>query len=289
MWQANRFQGFGAVPGGMGPATKRLLQVTVGVFVLGFLLWPQPGGDFSPLEQAFGLSRRGLAAGRVWQPLTYLFLHGGFMHLLGNMLGLYFFGSELERRLGSRRFLLLYFGAGVLGGLGWLLLSAGDTTVCIGASGAVFGIIGAFAALYPHRQITLLVFFVLPVTLKARTLALIIGAMSLLLLRGNTGGIAHAAHLAGGVAGYLYGMRIGGGHVPGWPGESGRQWWQGLSSLRARMRRQQFKVFTTPLEDEGPVDWNEVDRILVKVKTLGMGSLTRGERDVLDRASRQVR
>jgi len=287
MWQGNRFQGFGLMPGGMGLVTRRLLAITVGVFILDFLLWPGRAGVISPFERVFGLSRSGLASGMLWQPLTYQFLHGSFMHLFGNMLGLYFFGSELESRLGGRRFLLLYLGGGVLGGIGWLLLSARGAVPCIGASGAIFAVIGAFAALYPHRQITLLVFYVLPVTLRARTLALIIGGVSLLLLRSNAGGIAHAAHLAGGMAGYLYGMRVGGFHAGTGGGlESLRRMFSGLN---AQARRNRFRVYSGDSAEDTPVDWHEVDRILMKVHALGMGSLTKGERDVLDRASRQSR
>lgn len=284
MRQGYGFQGLGGLTARLGPATRRLLQITVGMFIVDVLFGPGQLPGTSPFEQLFGLSRQGLASGKVWQLLTYMFVHGGFMHLLGNMLGLYFFGSELETRFGLRRFLLLYLGGGVLGGLGWLLLSADADAVCIGASGAVFAVIGAYAALFPHQQITLLVFYVLPVTLRARTLALIMGGVSLLLLRSGAGGIAHAAHLAGGVAGYLYGMRHGG-------GGRGRptSWRQKVSDLRAQARRARFQVFSEPPAGDAPVDWDDVDRILAKIHALGMASLDRNEREVLDRASRQSR
>lgn len=286
MWQGNRYQGLGGLAGGIGAVTKQLLLINIGVFIVGLLLSPHLPAGTSPLQQSFGLSRDGMAAGKIWQLLTYMFLHGSFMHILGNMLGLFFFGSELESRLGSRRFLLLYLGGGAAGGLGWLLLSATGGDVCIGASGAVLAVIGAFAALYPTRQITLLVFYVLPVTLKARTLALLIGGISLLLLRSGAGGIAHAAHLAGGAAGYLYGLRIAGGGLP----KASRSSWRKLfSNLQAQARRNRFQVFPEPPAHDTPVDWHDVDRILIKVHAQGMGSLSKTERDVLDRASRQTR
>lgn len=289
MWNDQPFQGFGMMPRGLGVVTRRLLWMTIGVFVADVLFFPRPTPyELSQLESLFALSRQGIASGRIWQLVTYMFLHGGFLHIFANMLGLYFFGSEIESRLGSRRFLWLYLGAGIIGGLGWLLLSVtSGNAVCIGASGAVFGVIGAFAAMYPDRQVTLLVFFVLPVTLKARTLALIIGGVSLLLLRSDAGGIAHAAHLGGGLAGYLVGLRWRGGRfqgglrsMPSW-----RVFW---SDWRARLRRGRFRVYSQPNDDEA-VDWDEVDRILMKVHSMGMGSLTPMERDVLDRASRQTR
>ncbi len=290
MWQNNRFQGFGPSPYGMGTVTKRLLVATIAIFVIDWLLWPRPAMGLSALDRWMGLSRSGIFSGKIWQFFTYLFIHGGLMHLFSNMLGLYFFGNELEARLGRQRFLLLYFGAGLLGGLGWLILSSRSDAVCIGASGAVFGIIGAFAAIYPHRQITLLVFFILPVTLTARTLALIFGGVSLLLLRSNAGGIAHAAHLAGGVAGYIYGMRVAGTRAAfagnTWSTGGWRRAW---SNARAAWRRQRLSVHYTAPPDNTPVDWNEVDRILIKVKALGMGGLNRQERNVLEQASRQSR
>ncbi len=290
MWQQHRkFGGFGMAVGGIGLVTRRLLFITVGIFIVQFLLWPRTGVVYTPVGRLFGLSREGIASGMLWQVVTYSFLHGGFWHLFGNMLGLYFFGSEIEQRLGSRRFLLLYLACGALGGLGWLLLSGGADSgaVCIGASASVFGVLGTFAALYPRRQITLLVFFVLPVTLSTRMLVLIAGGVSLYFLRSDAGGIAHAAHLAGGAAGYVYGLRLARGSY----GRGG-----GISSdlarlfgdWRARLRRGQFRVMRD-VADDAPVDWQEVDRILLKVRALGMGGLTRRERDVLDRASRQVR
>lgn len=285
MWQQHRgFGGFGMAPGGIGPVTRRLLLITVGIFVVDFLL-PLQASIW--IQGKFGLSRDGISSGMLWQVVTYSFLHGGFWHLFGNMLGLYFFGGEIEQRLGSRRFLLLYLGCGALGGLGWLLLSAGTRSVCIGASASVFGVLGTFAALYPRRQITLLVFYVLPVTLSARKLVLIAGAVSLLLLRSDAGGIAHAAHLAGGAAGYVYGLRLGYGSYGGGGGMP-RDLARLFGDWRARLRRGQFRVMRDVMDD-APVDWQEVDRILAKVRALGMGGLTRSERDVLDRASRQVR
>ncbi len=277
MWQSNGFQRIHRASRGIGVTTKTLLIITVGVFVLS---WSATGGAF---DRVFGLSRIGLAEGKLWQVVSYLFLHGSFMHLVGNMLGLYFFGTELEQRLGSRRFLLLYLGCGILGGLGWLILSGRSGGLCIGASGSVLGLVGTFAALYPRRQLTLLVFYVLPVTLTARTLALVIGGFSLLFLGSDAGGIAHAAHLAGGIAGYVYGLTLCGQGLRGVDWRFGRM----LSDWMARRRRTHFRVVPKPTVDE-PVDWQAVDRILFKVRATGMQSLTSAEREILDRASRKA-
>jgi len=269
----------------VGRAVRQLLIATIGLFILEVLLDPRSLDPHyvGPLAQWLGLSWGDVSRGMIWQPVTYIFLHGGLMHLFVNMLGLLFLGRELEERLGSKRFLKIYLGCGLLGGLGWLLLSGSDGRVCVGASGAVFGIIGAFAALFPHRQITLLLFFVIPVTTSARTLAIVFGVGSLLMLRIDGGGVAHAAHLAGGIAGYLYGRSISGDVQYGPPG-GGKAW--SLASLKAWFRRRRYKVIS---ESEEPLAWDEVDAVLDKIRFQGINSLTRREQELLDRASRESR
>jgi len=268
----------------VGRTVRSLLLITISLFILEVLLDPRSLDSrfVGPLAQWFGLSWEDVRRGMIWQPFTYMFLHGGIMHLFMNMLGLFFLGRELEDTLGMRRFLQLYLGCGLLGGIGWLLLSGSAGHVCVGASGAVFGIIGAFAALFPHRQLTLLLFFVIPVTTSARTLAIVFGVGTLLMLRLGGGGVAHAAHLAGGIAGYLYGHHLAGAVQYGRGGNKG---WS-LSSLRASFRRRQYKVVEEP---EEPVDWDDVDSVLEKIQREGVNSLTRREQQLLDRASRQKR
>lgn len=280
----NGMHSFGLSQRPLGVMVKRLLSINIALFVIeiflnGGLLQPHVVG---PLAKIFGLCGDDILHGMVWQFVTYMFLHGSFMHILMNMLGLFFLGSELEHALGSKRFLHLYLGCGVLGGLGWLLLGGGSGATCVGASGAVFGIIGAFAALFPDRKITLLVFFVLPVTTSARTLAIIIGVASLLMLRLGGGGVAHAAHLAGGLAGYLYGRQIAASVPRGRTGVSG---WS-VSNLRAWFRRRRYTVVPGTAV---PIDWAQVDGILDKVRLQGINSLSASEKSLLDRASTTIR
>ncbi len=269
----------------LGRAVRNILIITIGLFVLEVLVDPRPldTHHVGPLAKWLGLSRDDVLHGMIWQPVTYMFLHGGFMHLLMNMLGLLFLGRELEDRLGSKRFLQIYLGCGLLGGLVGLLLSGSTGRVCVGASGAVFGIIGAFAALFPHRQITLLLFFVFPVTTSARTLAIVFGVGSLLMLRIGGGDVAHAAHLAGGIAGYLYGRHIAGDVQYGPGGQSG---WS-LSSFRAWLRRRRYTVVSDSPQE--PLDWDDVDAVLDKIRLQGVNSLTRKEKELLDRASKTAR
>lgn len=251
------------------PAVRALLVATVSVFVVQLFFDALTGGAFTRLAS---LSIPGLKRGYLWQPVTYLFLHGGLIHLLLNMLGLYFLGPETERAIGTRQFCLLYFVSGVLAGVGWLFISNVPWAVCVGASGALFGIIGAFAALFPNRLITVYVFMILPVTLRAWVLAVALVVVELSFLLNAAGGVAYAAHLAGGVAGYVYAVVLfgRGGRTGGW-----------LRSLRQRPSGRAASDSGVPTDD--------LDRVLDKIAREGMGSLSRLERDLLKRASRGQR
>jgi membrane associated rhomboid family serine protease len=146
---------------------------------------------------------------RLWQPLTYMFLHGGIFHILFNMLALWMFGVELERMWGSRFFTKYYFVCGVGAALTTMILSFTPFgfadqlyySLTIGASGAVYGILLAYALYFPNRPIYLYMVFPIP----AKYFVMIIGGISLLSSMGGSGsGIAHTTHLGGLIAGYLY-------------------------------------------------------------------------------------
>ena len=260
-------QGYGLFAQPLTPAVRLLLILNIAIFMVRLLVGP-------PFDLIFGLSGAGLARGFLWQPLTYMFLHGGVFHLFINMLILYFIGTEVERTLGSRNFLIVYFVAGVLGGLGWLLLSSGG--ICIGASGAVMGMLGAYAALFPHREITVLVFFILPITMKAWMLAAGLAAMEFVLMTSRPDvGIAHAAHLAGIVAGYVFvyvAFRKG-----------------GLRIRFSRDRKTPPHLKVLRRESSITVSQAEIDRLLEKIANQGMGSLTKRERAILEKASAERR
>ena len=191
-------------PGLMTPAVRMLLWANVGVFLLTTLVPPA----FYWATSLFGLTPQ-LVLTRlwVWQPVTYMFLHGGIGHILLNMLVLWMFGTQLERIWGSRFFLRYYFITGVGAGVatiaaGLLPAAFAEPTyagVTIGASGAIYGLLVAFALYYPNAPV--LMFFLFPV--PARYFVMIIGAIAFLSVpRG--GGVAHIAHLGGLVVGYLY-------------------------------------------------------------------------------------
>lgn len=268
------------------PAVRFLLVATGIVFLCQLIIDPLTGGKITVF---FSLSWVGIKHMAIWTLITYIFLHGGIFHIFLNMLGLFFFGPDTERAIGSKQFIVLYLACGILGGLGWLLFTAKQPAgFCLGASGAVFGILGAFAALFPNRPITILVFFVLPVTMKARSLAIALAVFSLLATISQPGNIAYAAHLAGGLAGYLYILLF---H----PGESGfvrpsiRQL---LNDLLWRWHRRKFKVISgdRSFDDvDGSPTTDEVNAVLEKISRKGMNSLTRHELEILKRSSRTWR
>ena len=188
-------------PGPLTPAIKALIAVNVAAFLVALVV--------PAVTRLFGL-RPADVVGQLylWQPLTYMFLHGGLFHILFNMLALWMFGVELERMWGSRYFTKFYFVAGGGAALTTLLLSFvpgfGNEVyyaLTIGASGAVYGVLLAYALYFPHRPIYM--YFVFPI--PAKYFVMIIGAISLLASMGGPGGgIAHTTHLGGLVAAYIY-------------------------------------------------------------------------------------
>ncbi|MCU0858373.1 MAG: rhomboid family intramembrane serine protease [Pontiellaceae bacterium] len=194
----------------------------------------------------------------VWQLISYQFLHQNFMHLFSNMLGLFFLGPETERTLGTNRFLLLYFFSGILGGIGWALLSLENNIPCIGASGSVFGVLGAYAALYPNAR--LYIYGLFPI--KAWALVLALGTYEFVstVRHGSGSQIANGAHLCGVIVGYIYAAIIGRPDL--------------LQKAKNRFARKKRR----------PVSRAEIDRILDKAAQHGIHSLTRAERELLKRA-----
>lgn len=155
------------------------------------------------IDTTLGLSRDGLVSGEIWQLVTHQFLHGGFLHLLVNMFGLWFAGKALESLIGAKRLLLLYILCGVCGGL--LQVALSPQSLLIGASGAVIGVVCAFSAVYPDLRIRALIFFIIPVNMQAKWLGRILLGFSLLMIVTDMDtGIGHGAHLGGAIAGYAW-------------------------------------------------------------------------------------
>ncbi len=149
------------------------------------------------------LSVWGVNRGRVWQFVTYMFMHYDFFHLLFNMLGLFIFGKIVENRMGSREFLLFYLVVGIGSGIITYIIYrfTGTMNPVVGASGAIYGLLFAFAVYFPHSQIYL--WGILPV--RAPILVLIYAVISLFSqISGRQSGVAHLTHLFGFVVAYLY-------------------------------------------------------------------------------------
>jgi membrane associated rhomboid family serine protease len=196
-------------PGPVTPVVKALIIANVAMFLVRALV--------PALTTPLGLVPQEVLTGlRVWQLVTYLFLHGGVFHILFNMLTLWMFGVELERMWGSKYFAKYYFVAGIGAGLTQIIASFLPVdsfaslyyAQTIGASGAIYGLLLAYAMYFPHRQI--MFFGIFPI--EVRYFVLIMGAISLLYATDGGSGVAHLAHLGGIAAGYLYlkSARIGG-------------------------------------------------------------------------------
>ena len=249
----------------MTPWTGRLLFLNVGVFLL--TLWMPALLPPLVLVPAF-------IPYRPWTVLTYMFVHAGFGHIFFNMLALYFFGPQVELRLGGRAFLGLYLVSGLVGAL---LSILSPYAHIVGASGAIFGVMLAFARYWPRA--TILIWGVLPV--QARVLVVVMTVISLVSIRtGAQAGIAHFAHLGGFVGGYLF-LRVAEARSPA-----------------ARFRKRvapppPSRTSNADLErwrrvdpaSLHPVNREEYERVMAKVTASGPGSLAPGEREFLDRFS----
>jgi len=262
--------------------TAWLLKANIAVALV-FWLGGLVGSDLLEwLYVRLALSMAGVKAGMLWQPLTYMFLHGGLWHLVLNMMTLYFLGPETERSMGSLHYGVMYALSGLAGALGWLWLSGGRG-ICVGASGAIFGVMGAFATLYPRRQLTFIL-FLFPVTMEAWKAVVGLTAIQMLLIGGGSGGgIAYAAHVMGALAGFLYIDRLyesahfrrGLQRIAQW---FGRDWRFRMPDWRRRGGGEGGAGADGPSEEE-------VNRILDKISRQGIQSLTREERKTLHRAS----
>lgn len=192
-------------PGPLTPAVRAIIFSNVGVFLL-TLVWSDP------VVQLFGLTPSDvIERARVWQLATYLFVHSpsSISHIIFNMLAVWMFGVELENRWGTVAFAKYYAITGIGAGVSMVLVSLlpfNATRVVydvptIGASGAVYGLLMAWAILFPHRQILFMFIFPLP----ARVFVILIGAIAMFSAIGAGGGpVANLAHLGGLVVGWFY-------------------------------------------------------------------------------------
>jgi membrane associated rhomboid family serine protease len=260
------------------PWVKRLLLANTVIFIL---MW----AGFIPLELAIDYLAFNEARflTQPWTIITYMFIHGGPFHVFFNMLMLFFFGPPLEERWGGKEFMKYYLICGVGGALFNVIFSEGTI---IGASGAIYGVMLAYALNWPESLVWIYAIF----PIKVKYLVLFLGAMSFLFAfqpGGGSDGIAHFAHLGGLVVGFVYLKK-------GWQLEA--RW----KDLKKRFRKRKFSVVPggaarkdrggsagSSSADEEARTLEVVDALLDKIAAHGIESLTPEERRFLDEVSRR--
>lgn len=291
------FGGFSVFP----PVIKNLLIINAAVFFVQILGSEIIVSGDTLLSQVlikyFALIPIGVFSDTTfypWQLITYQFMHGGFGHIFFNMFALWMFGMEIESMWGPRKFLLFYLGAGVVAGLCHLFISpllGAVPAPTIGASGAVYAVLIAFALFFPERYIFL--YFLIPI--KAKYLIGFLIVFEFLAINSAHSNIAHLAHLGGALAGFLF------------------IWFDKSSNidLKAMVRRTRFKSSVSSgskydlfdrdddvqeakfydikdsKEEKPEVTQEEIDRILDKISQSGYQNLTAREKKILFEASKK--
>ena len=211
------------------PAVKQLIIATSAVFLLTYIPAQLFGWTF-PIEW-LALSPYGVTHKLyLWQLVTYLFLHAGWLHIIFNLFAVWMFGSDLERLWGSKKFLFYYFLTGAGAGAMDVLFRPSSTLPTVGCSGAVFGILLAYGMLFPNR----VVLFALIIPMKAKWFVALIGLITFVnSFSGSASGVSHIAHLGGMLIGFIY---LRGGGLPNRLQLHYHEW------RRARLRRK-FEVY----------------------------------------------
>lgn len=295
-------------PGGFGfsffpPVIKNLLIINSVVFVLqlimqGVTFQGVPGAYI--LDHWFALNPIGYNF-QIWQLITYQFMHGGFTHILFNMFALWMFGIEIENMWGSNKFLIFYLMCGVAAGIAQLIfppLFNEPLAPTIGASGAIFGVLIAFAMVFPNRYIFL--YFFIPVKAKY----LIIGYILLELYAVPQGGsVAHLAHLGGALAGFIYiivdkkttfslgNIFRSSSNKPKSPYNP----FGGISDAFKHKEKNVQEAKFYEIKDEGneekkdEISQEQIDKILDKISQSGYQNLTEKEKKILFEASKKMK
>ena len=233
-------------PGPLSPALKALIGANIAVFLA---RWMMAGVAGVNLDWIIGLRPIDVLGHLyVWQLATYMFVHAGLFHILFNMLALWMFGTELERIWGTRYFLKFYFVTGIGAAALTVVLSLLPfewatnlwTSNVVGASGAIYGLLLAYALYFPDRPIYMYLVFPIP----AKYFVMIIGVIAFYSSLADNNGIANATHLGGLLVGYLYlkGARF---H----PLSEAKYWYLRWKMARTRKK---FDVYS----GGRPSDWN---------------------------------
>ena len=263
--------------GKLTPVVKYVILISVGSFLAGTILELVGSGFWL---RAFGLTPFLVKKYfTVWQFFTYMFVHKGIWHILFNMFALWMFGGELEGSWGSREFAAFFTVTGVCAGLLYFIFASGlplplisgsPFQVLIGSSGAIFGLLVAYAMCFPDRQVLFMLLF----PIKAKYFVMILAAIELYLIW-QPSSVSNFTHLSGILIGYIYLKKD-------WNFSSI------LERLADRRRRLRIKLVTQQ-EERSRDEQDEVDRILDKINQQGLQSLSRRERNILHRASEKSR
>jgi membrane associated rhomboid family serine protease len=272
--------------------TVLLLILNAVIFVAQQIIERYTAFSFSPY---FALSSAGLLRGEVWQLLTFQFLHANFLHVLVNSIVIFVFGRALEETLGGRTLLKMYLLSGIMGGLVqlafgfiWPMYFGGSV---VGASAGGFGLVAAYATMFPEQPLTVLLAFIIPVTLRAKYLLLFFGALAVFGLVITDTGVAHAAHLGGLLTGIAY-IRWGIQSEGNWLKRSLRSVVKPRELVGASSVKRAAWPRHTPLPGDEPPSADfisrEVDPILDKISAQGIHSLTQRERAILEAARNKM-
>lgn len=243
---------------------NKIIAANVVVFLLQIILYKINFEQWLVLHPEKVLTR-----GYIWQLFTYMFIHGDILHIGFNMLIIWMFGTQLERIWGSSQFLKYYFVCGLGGALFSFIFSY--HSIILGASAAAYGILLAYAVLFPYNQIYILGIF----PIRARTLVIVLAILEFLRGMGGQDGIAHFAHLGGLAAGLIY---INSDHRTS-------IFWRRIKSLFDSFP---VKIKIKKDDDDENFDGNsrkKVDSILDKISKKGYGNLTETEKRILERYS----
>lgn len=248
------------------PAVKYLIIINTVIFVV------QELAGFRPFLEVGLVPRAIWHDGKLWQLVTYMFFHGGIWHLVFNMLALWMFGSMMERTWGTRRFLQYYFLTGVGAGLSTFVFTINSMIPTIGASGAIYGLLVAYAVTFPEHTIYL--YFFIPI--KAKYFAILFGAIEFMASIAYSGDkIGHVAHLGGMLVGLVYLKRQ---DLRFWVGRTMRQNQDRVQKRRRRKAEREMESVR-----------HEIDQILDKINRVGYDNLTKRERRTLDQGSAYLR
>ena len=266
------------IGGPVTSAVKALLIANFTIFVVQQLL---KYFGITLQDELFGLSHAGLTQNfYLWQPFTYMFMHGGWLHIIFNMLALWMFAGDLEQTWGTKRFIRYYLFSGIGAGLcislmNWFLAVKYGVTdsVTVGASGALYALLLAYGLLWPNREV--LIWFILPV--KMKYVVIFFGVFeffgTLDSMSGVSGGISHIGHIGGLLAGFvLYKIE-----ERRSPRPRVKSSWYITKLLRSfRLRRKRSRINTRIRAKE------TIDILLDKIAHEGMASLTPSERKDLE-------